>query len=61
MQLNPSPKVRAMIYVLVVLGTAVFVPLHAAHAISDLVFNIWSSVSGAASLLAAVNVTGVSK
>lgn len=57
MQLNPPPKVRATIYVVVVLGTAVLVPLHTANAISDVVMNIWTSVTGAASLLAAINIT----
>lgn len=51
------PKVRATIYVLVVMGTAVLVPLHAGHVVSDLIFNIWTSVTGAASALAALNVS----
>lgn len=51
------PKVRAAIYVLVVLGTAVLVPLHAGGAVSDLVFNVWTSVCGAASALAALNIS----
>jgi hypothetical protein len=54
--LNLPPKVRAAIYVTVVLGTALLVPLHTAHAVSDLVMNVWTSLSGAASLLAVVNV-----
>lgn len=61
MQLNPPPKVRATIYVLVVLGTAIMVPLHAGEVVTDLVFNVWTSVSGAASLLAALNVSGAAK
>ena len=56
MDLNPSPKVRAIIYILVVLGTAVVVPLNQAGIISDVVLSVWTSVSGAASLLAALNV-----
>lgn len=56
MQLNPKPQLRIAIYVTVVMGTAVLVPLHAAHTVSDLVFNVWTSVSGAASALAALNV-----
>lgn len=50
------PKVRATIYVLVVMGTALLVPLHAGDVVSDLVFNVWTSVCGAASALAALNV-----
>lgn len=49
-------RVRAVIYVLVVIGTAVLVPLHAGNVVSDLVFNVWTSVAGAASALAALNV-----
>lgn len=51
------PKVRATIYVLVVIGTAVLVPLHAGEVVSDLVFNVFTSVAGAASALAALNVS----
>lgn len=54
-------KVRATIYVLVVLGTAVLVPLHAGEVVSDLVFNVFTSVAGAASALAALNITRNSK
>lgn len=61
MQLNPSPKVRTLIYVAVVMGTALMVPLHVGEVVSDLVFNVWTSVSGAASLLAALNVSGTVK
>lgn len=61
MQLNPSPKVRTIIYILVVLGTAILVPLNIGHVISDLAMSVWTSVSGAASLLAALNVTGAAK
>lgn len=56
MQLNPPDKVRKAIYVLVVLGTAVVVPLHQAGIVPDVVVSVWTSVSGAASLLAAFNV-----
>ena len=55
------PKVRAAIYIIVVLGTAVLVPLNIAGIINDVVFSVWSSVSGAASLLAALNVSKGSK
>jgi len=57
MQLNPSPKVRAAIYIAVVIGTSVIVPLHQAGVVSDVIFSVWTSVAGAASLLAAINVT----
>lgn len=50
------PKVRAVIYVLVVMGTAVLVPLDAANVINHLVIQVWTSVAGAASALAALNV-----
>lgn len=50
------PRVRVAIYVCVVMGTAVLVPLNVAHVVSDLVMSVWTSVSGAASLLAAINV-----
>lgn len=50
------PKVRALIYVLVVLGTAVLVPLNVAGVVSDLIMSVWTSVAGAASALAALNV-----
>ena len=61
MEIIFPPKIRAAIYILVVLGTAVMVPLHAGEVVSDLVFNVFTSVSGAASLLAALNVSGVTK
>lgn len=51
------PKVRAAIYVMVVLGTAVIVPLNVANVVSDLVMSVWTSVCGAASALAAFNIT----
>lgn len=50
------PKVRTAIYMLVVIGTAILVPLHAGEVVSDLVFNVFTSVAGAASALAALNV-----
>ncbi len=55
MDLNLPPKVRATIYVIVVLGTATLVPLNIAHIVDDVVMSVWTSVSGAASLLAALN------
>lgn len=50
------PKIRVAIYICVVMGTAVLVPLNVAHVVSDLIMSVWTSVSGAASLLAALNV-----
>lgn len=55
MNINLPPNVRATIYVLVVLGTAVVVPLNLAHILSDTVMAVWTSVAGAASGLAAFN------
>lgn len=57
MNLNPSPKVRAIIYITVVMGTAILVPLNAGQVVSDLVMNVWTSVAGAASALAAFNIS----
>lgn len=51
------PKVRATIYVIVVIGTAVLVPLNVGNVVSDLVMSVWTSVCAAASALAALNVT----
>lgn len=53
---NLPPKVRAAVYVTVVLGTALLVPLNVAGVVNDVVMSVWTSVSGAASLLAALNV-----
>jgi hypothetical protein len=50
-------RVRAAIYITVVLGTAVLVPLNVAGAVSDLVMSVWTSVAAAASALAALNVS----
>lgn len=57
MQINPSPKIRATLYIAVVLGTAIIVPLNAGGVINNLVLAVWTSVSGAVSALAAFNVT----
>lgn len=51
------PKVRATIYVVVVIGTAVLVPLNVANVVNDLIMSVWTSVCGAASALAALNIT----
>lgn len=51
------PKVRAIIYVVVVVGTAVLVPLNASGVVSDIVLQVFTSVAGAASALAALNVS----
>lgn len=50
----PTP-VRKTIYVVVVLGTAVLVPLNLGGVVPDLVLAVWTSVAGAASGLAALN------
>ncbi len=50
-------NVRKAIYIIVVLGTAVIVPLNAAGIVSGVILTVWTSVSGAASGLAALNVT----
>lgn len=55
-EFNLPPKVRFAVYVSVVLGTSVVVPLHAFAVIGDLWLALWTSVSGAASLLASLNV-----
>jgi len=57
MELIFPPKIRATIYILVVMGTAVLVPLDAANVVNHLVMQVWTSVAGAASALAALNVT----
>lgn len=57
MDINFPPTIRKAIYVLVVMGTALLVPLHQFGSVSDLALAVWSSLSGAASLLAAFNVT----
>lgn len=54
-------RIRTIIYVVVVMGSAVLVPLNVAHVVSDLVMAVWTSVSGAASGLAALNITRNSK
>lgn len=57
MSLNIPSKVRSTIYVISVLGTAIILPLHEASVVSDLVLKVWMSLTGAASGLAAFNVT----
>lgn len=51
------PKARLVFYLVVVFGSAVLVPLHVGNVVSDLVMNVWTSVAGAASALAAFNVS----
>ena len=48
-------EVRKVIYIVIVLGTAVLVPLNAGGVVSDLALAVWASVAGAASGLAALN------
>jgi hypothetical protein len=50
-----SPKVRKVVYVSVVMTTAVLVPLNVGGVLPDLVLAVWTSVAGAASGLAALN------
>lgn len=57
MEIIFPPKVRAAIYIVVVMGTAVLVPLNLADIVSDLIMAVWTSVAGAASALAALNVS----
>lgn len=57
MDINFPPQVRAAIYVLVVLGGAILVPLNATGNVSDTVLAVYSSVAAAASLLARLNVS----
>lgn len=57
MRIELSYKIRAIVYVLVVIGTAILVPLNAGGVVSELVMNVWTSLAGAASMLAALNVT----
>jgi NCAIR mutase (PurE)-related protein len=56
MELNLPPKIRAAIYIIVVIGTATLLPLNLAGVVDNVVLSVWTSVSGAASLLAALNV-----
>lgn len=56
MNINLPSRVRATIYILVVMGTAVLVPLNVAGVVGDVVMSVWTSVAGAASALAAFNV-----
>lgn len=57
MNITLPARLRVAIYITVVLGTAVMVPLDAAQVINDVVMSVWTSVAGAASALAALNVS----
>lgn len=57
MSLNLPHQVRLTIYVLVIVGTSIIVPLYANGVVSDTLMAVWTSVSGAVSALAAFNVT----
>lgn len=57
MTLNIPRKVRAAIYIITVMGTAVIVPLEAGGVVPTLALTVWASVAGAASGLAALNLT----
>ena len=56
MEIVFPPKVRVTIYILVVLGTAILVPLNAAGIVNEIVLAVFTSVAGAASGLAALNI-----
>lgn len=56
MSINLPHNVRVAIYIIVVLGTAVLVPLNLYGVVNEVIMAVWTSVSGAASLLAAFNV-----
>lgn len=56
MEIKLPAKIRLTIYLIVLFGTALIVPLQAYGRITDLVVAIWTSVAGAASGLAALNV-----
>lgn len=49
MEIKLPAKVRLTIYLIVLFGTALIVPLQAYGRITDLVVAIWTSVAGAAS------------
>lgn len=53
---NLPPKARKIIYIAVVMTSAVLVPLNVAGVVNDVFMSVWTSVSGAASLLAVLNV-----
>lgn len=55
MEVGFPASVRKVIYVVVVLVTAVLVPLNLGGVVPDLWFAVWTSVAGAASGLAALN------
>ncbi len=57
MKLNPPYRIRITIYVITVIGTAVLVPLHQSGLLPDVVLAVWTSLAGAVSGLAAINVT----
>lgn len=58
MELKLPDRIRKATYITVVMGTAILVPLHQFGVVPDVVMAVWASVSGAASLLAALNVPG---
>lgn len=56
MNVNIPTDIRAVIYVVTVIVTAVIVPLYAAGAVNDVAFAVWTSLSGAVAGLAGLNV-----
>lgn len=61
MEIKIPSKVRLAIYLIVLFGTAVVVPLQTYGRISDLAVAMWTSIAGAASGLAALNVSSNKK
>lgn len=57
MEVNFPPKVRVAIYIIVIMGTSIIVPLNLGGVVSNVAMSVWTSVSGAASLLAALNIS----
>ena len=57
MKINFPSKVREAIYIIVVLGTATLVPLSATVGLPVWLLPLWTSLAGAASALAAFNIT----
>lgn len=49
-------KLRSAIYIIVTLGTALLVPLNVSGIVSDTIMSVWTSLAGAATGLAALNI-----
>lgn len=55
MQLNPSPKIRAIIYIVTALGTPVIAYLLSKGIIGDLELNLWAAEVTAVNIMAGLN------